>query len=829
MATMLVVILSSCIKENIPEFNENNQIRFELQNGGWNAIKSKTSVRHLSSPSFKDTLYVHISSTNEEVAHTKANSVSTENFHKSLGLTAFRYSGDWTESLCPDYIYNEELTEDSNWTSSHRWPGSLFNIKFFAYAPYGCENLTLSGKEYCGTPLLTYEVPDKAEDQTDLTVATTGELSGASIPSASLSFSHILTGVRILTGENIIPGKITRISINGIYGKGTYSYATNSWETDAIKSFTQNTDIAISGNAGESIMDEALTYMLIPQTLPEGASLTIDFVDNLTHTTHQLQANIAGIVLPIGEMVTFRIETSSLSVESVLEVSVPTFAHSGGSSTCYIKSYSTLTTSSYTTTVASPWVAEFVEEDGNGGYRVIDQPEWITLSENTGNGGMSNNMITVTIAPQVMTLTTPHDDILKAASPVTGIYDLSTKGGTESMNTANCYIVNAPGTYSFPLVYGNAIKNGNANPEAYTQPLSQISGKFVNHRNVAITDPYIYNNASCVPDNAVLSWQDGENLVSNIRLNSEKTEILFDVDAASIKQGNAVISIRDASNTIMWNWHIWVTDYESGDGLTTLNVNDKDHHIMPNTVGFCYNPTEYYPRSEAILKFTQKDVNKDYYVTIVRDERSTEWGHSAIYQWGVPCPMLPGSAVRNASGNARNKAWYDGSGKSHTENFPKLSGGNSIANRIKNPVGIIQSFSNSYGSISNMWNAGLLYNANKSETYKTEETNIQKKTIYDPCPRGFTIAPHYLLVYISKLSTKASGGSHYCFKSVWINEEAGEFFRYPVVPTRGPTSQGEVEDSIDPDFWSSQYRMHMNNSTSGCCDEYCFAIMAIKE
>ena len=496
MAAMLIILFNSCIKENIPEIKESNQIRFELKDDGWNAIKSKTSVRHLSGPSFQDTLYVHISSTDEGIAQTKANSVTTENFHKSLGLTAFKYSGDWSESLCPNYIYNEQLTEESNWTSSHLWPGSFFNIKFFAYAPYGCKNLTLSGKDYCGTPLLTYEVPDKAEDQTDLTVATTGEISGASVPAASLSFSHILTGVRILTGENIIPGKITKVSINGIYGKGTYSYASNSWELDAIKNFTQNTDIAISGNAGQSIMDETLTYMLMPQTLPEGATLTIDFIDNLTQTSHQLQANISGIVLPIGEMVTFRIETLSLAVESVLEVEIPAFTYDGGMASCSIKSYSTLTTSSISKTVASPWTAEFVEEDGNGGYRAIEQPEWIDISETSGNGGTYTSRIVITVAPQVMTQTTPHDDVLKAAAPVSGIYDLSTQGGTESMNTANCYIVNAPGTYSLPLVYGNAIKNGNANPEAYTQPLSQFSGKFVNHRNVAITDPYIYNNTA---------------------------------------------------------------------------------------------------------------------------------------------------------------------------------------------------------------------------------------------------------------------------------------------------------------------------------------------
>ena len=43
-------------------------------------------------------------------------------------------------------------------------------------------------------------------------------------------------------------------------------------------------------------------------------------------------------------------------------------------------------------------------------------------------------------------------------------FDLSTV--SHSRNTANCYVVNASGTYTFPLVYGNGIKNGAPNAPA---------------------------------------------------------------------------------------------------------------------------------------------------------------------------------------------------------------------------------------------------------------------------------------------------------------------------------------------------------------------------
>ena len=60
------------------------------------------------------------------------------------------------------------------------------------------------------------------------------------------------------------------------------------------------------------------------------------------------------------------------------------------------------------------------------------------------------------------------------------------------MNTANCYVVTHPGYYKLPLVYGNAIKNGAPNAIAYGEGTGSTT--FVNHLDLQIKDPYIYNN-----------------------------------------------------------------------------------------------------------------------------------------------------------------------------------------------------------------------------------------------------------------------------------------------------------------------------------------------
>lgn len=102
-------------------------------------------------------------------------------------------------------------------------------------------------------------------------------------------------------------------------------------------------------------------------------------------------------------------------------------------------------------------MAEFVEDDGSGGYNVIVRPDWLANFTASGSGGTSPSTFAAEIAAQQGITSNPHNDVLQAAPAVSGTYDLSTVGGTTAMQTANCYLVNAPGTYSLPLVYGNAI------------------------------------------------------------------------------------------------------------------------------------------------------------------------------------------------------------------------------------------------------------------------------------------------------------------------------------------------------------------------------------
>ena len=91
-------------------------------------------------------------------------------------------------------------------------------------------------------------------------------------------------------------------------------------------------------------------------------------------------------------------------------------------------------------------------------------------------------------------------------------YDLSTEGGTLSQTTANCYVVNAPGTYKLPLVYGNAIVDGKEKPEAYNK-----DNKFVDYKGQHITSAHLPT-----PDDATLVWSDGFYMFEDVKLSADK-------------------------------------------------------------------------------------------------------------------------------------------------------------------------------------------------------------------------------------------------------------------------------------------------------------------
>ena len=270
---------------------------------------------------------------------------------------------------------------------------------------------------------------------------------------------------------------------------------------------------------------------------------------------------------------------------------------------------------------------------------------WFTAN---GNGSLEASSYDATLSSTEGITSNAHTDILRKARPrgsASAPYDLST-GGSDDLslrNTANCYVVNAPGWYSFPLVYGNAVKDGKANTSAYISPLTgrYFLTNFINHLGNDITDPYINNNADCTVSQAELAWQDAKDLVGNISYEGSGPQayIKFYVDPSSICQGNALITAKNAEGTIVWSWHIWVTDEDLTKTLAITNHTPKTYQLMPVYVGFCEGDRTTYPQRSCFVRIKTKGGDQTF--ELIQDMDTFVPSNAPYYQGGRKDPFTP--------------------------------------------------------------------------------------------------------------------------------------------------------------------------------------------
>lgn len=544
-----------------------------------------TTLQGGSTPLYLYTLYTDsIESTSSDSSPdtavlTRSVPIKDDNMYNSFGVSAYSYTGSWNENKTPNYFYNAAASKSGsgyNLSSTYYWPGTTYKMKFFAYAPKDNGRYVLSGSTHSGSPTISVTIPGSVDEQKDLLVAKTDELAGNTNTAVPLTFHHALTAIRFVCGDDMQGGTVKSVSLKNVCSKGTYNMGTQSWNNvDTPVTFSQTLNKSTTGTANEALTSDAQTFMMVPQTLPDGAQIEVVFTDN-SNTDHTLTADIKGTAWPIGKTVTYKISSSSINWTYTLAVSRPAdFSYAGGTQQYSVTSYRQNTQGMKE---AVRWTAQYSEDDGISWTDT--QPDWLTAFTVSGNGGTTAQTYDATAIAQTGTDNSPHTTALQNA-PARGSVDVpynlanQTNGGSTDENTANCYAVSAPGYYSFPLVYGNAIKDGTANTSAYTSTApsaNNILSNFINHTGNAITDPYISKNADCTPAKAELVWQDEPSLVTDIKYNNRGNgNISFSVKKNTIRQGNAVIAIKDAGNNVLWSWHIWVTDEDINKTIEITN------------------------------------------------------------------------------------------------------------------------------------------------------------------------------------------------------------------------------------------------------------------
>lgn len=705
-----------------------------------------TALQGGSTPLYLHTLYTDsIASPSSNVCPdtavlTRATPVKDDNMYGSFGVSAYSYTGSWSESSPPDYFYNATASKsgsgDYALASTYYWPGASYKMKFFAYAPKDNGQYVLSGSTHPGSPTIGVTIPSDVNDQEDLLVAQTAELAGNTNTAVALTFNHALTAVRFVCGNDMQDGTVKSVSLKNVYSKGTYNMGTQTWsDVNTPADFSQTLDKSTTGTPNEALTTDAQTFMMIPQTLPDGAQIEVVFTD-YAGTDHTLTADIKGTEWPIGKTVTYKISSSSINWEYTIKINMPNeFTYTGGTLQYSVVLYKE---NGLGEKQSVPWTAEFSEDDGVSWKNT--PPDWVTGFTTAGPGGETPQSYTATVSAQIGTDNSPHTTALQSAiekGTETAPYNLANQTGSSTVqNTANCYVVSAPGYYCFPLVYGNAIKNGTTNTSAYTSNKtgSNILKTFINHTGDPITSPYIKNN-NCQPSKAELVWQDAPGLVTDIKYeDTGNGRIAFKVDKNTIRQGNAVIAIKDANGTVLWSWHIWVTDENIGQTIEVTNHQGKKYKLMSVNLGWCEGRTETYAeRMKYWIKFQSIDpggIMHQRRLIIQPSASITTGGNHPYYEWGRKEPFPPSNGLVNT-----NKTWYDKDGNAHTESLQteNLSTGVAcIMNYILKPD-VMQNQSSGDNTYANLWSAD-------NNVYTANDENVIK-TIYDPSPVGFKLPP----------------------------------------------------------------------------------------
>ena len=235
---------------------------------------------------------------------------SKDNFYNSFHVVAYWKKGDVpvTEQFYMDADVSEQV--NNRWTTdnTYYWPGNGHTLQFYALTPDDAGIQMPAAPE--STELSRYTVPADVTKQRDILVATTVELPGNYNQAVPLTFEHICTAIKFETGSQMQPGSIKSVMLKGVKTTGTYDMATDKWVlTDATDSYTLDVDKATTGTEtpGSGITNIENTFMMLPQTLPDGATVEVVFQDKVTGNERTLSAAIGGTEWPQGKTVTYKI------------------------------------------------------------------------------------------------------------------------------------------------------------------------------------------------------------------------------------------------------------------------------------------------------------------------------------------------------------------------------------------------------------------------------------------------------------------------------------------------------------------------------------------
>ena len=667
-------------------------------------------------------------------------------------------------------------------------------------------------------------------------------------------------------------GKTYYLKVKGIQVKGVYSMGTLHFGEVSVSDNTtiiedlgywQRTDVIGNcmvdvTNTGYSKADPLLNtddhcLMMLPQRVPDGAKVVLqcdmssDGTDeNVYAEDVTFEVSLAGLDWEPGHSYTYTITDSDLI--RILDISPSTLAFpliNGEGETTTKKSIQTITVKSFFATkksgenpnysdetigIPAPWHPQYSED---GGTTWVDGlPQGYVLLDSEGNPIEDLENIPGSVTGQEYKLEaltrSEKSDVISALltnkpggygtknAPVDlSLYNTRATGSAAGQawpggrNTANCYIINGYGYFKFPLVYGNAIKNGETNKWAFTE-LDQYK-IYVNYLDQPIQNSNILTDVylSSTEVEPFLVWQDEKNVV---KLNSTLTQedgltfINFSVPKEYVKSGNALIAIREKSGSkrIIWSWHIWVFDAEYDSTVEVKNTSGtRSLDFTKYNLGWRIPERKEYMSKTTNIRIAQNGSDNAYSTTgtaATQDGGVVEISGSNLYfQFGRKDPMPACYMKKNLNNNNYTRQdmavdiWnlgyckkeYTGDTKNWWTNDGHIQGPATdtpatMGKAIQTPYYLYSSGEHDWMKATDGNRATYDYagrwDPEKAGNYGTgrdmTETEYNSfsatypasayshiKTIYDPCPYGYAVPPcnaYGLMLFEWKTATSSA-------------------------------------------------------------------------
>ncbi len=201
-------------------------------------------------------------------------------------------------------------------------------------------------------------------------------------------------------------------------------------------------------------------------------------------------------------------------------------------------------------------------------------------------------------------------------------------------------------------------------------------------------------------------WTTSKTAVINVSL--EGDYLYFSTGASDVlEEANTVVAVADSKGIVLWSWHIWVTDFDPAaepDFIGGMQVMNRNLGAFANSGASA---------AEAALSY------------------------GLYYQWGRKDPFV-GPAVWNST---VPRSLYNNSGYNATHSYVVSTDAVDMDGDKKNDgvAGTLEfatAFPNTF--IAGAEADGFDW---QSGTHRNDLWKVDSKTIYDPCPAGWRVAP----------------------------------------------------------------------------------------